>query len=49
MARQLIESDRAEPAQLLQLNVPKQEIAHRRDRHRSMADRELPRNSGSAG
>ena len=49
MSQQLTESDRAVLAQLLQLKVPKKEIAQRLRKHRSTVYRELARNTGPVG
>ena len=49
MHKQFTEWDRAVLAQLLALQVPKQEIAARLKKHRSSIDRELQRNSGPLG
>jgi transposase, IS30 family len=49
MSKQLTPSDRAVLAELLQLKVPKQEIARRLHKHRSTMYRELKRNSGPVG
>jgi IS30 family transposase len=49
MSQQLTESDRAVLAQLLQLKVPKKEIARRLHKHRSTVHRELTRNTGPVG
>src|SRR5580658_7003113 len=49
MSRQLTESDRAVLAELLDLNVPKTEIARRLHKHRATIYRELARNTGPVG
>jgi IS30 family transposase len=49
MSRQLTESDRAVLAQLLQLDLPKKEIAKLLGKHRSTVYRELNRNTGPVG
>jgi IS30 family transposase len=49
MSTQLTQSDRAVLAQLLELKVPKKEIAHRLHKHRSTIYRELVRNTGPIG
>lgn len=49
MPNQLTQSDRAVLAQLVELKVPKQEIAKRLDKHRSTIYRELARNTGPCG
>jgi len=49
MPSQLTQSDRAVLAQLIQMNVPKQEIAERLQKHRSTIYRELARNTGPIG
>jgi len=49
MCQQLTESDRAVLAQLLELKVPKKEIARRLHKHRAPIYRELARNSGPMG
>jgi len=49
MSQQLTEADRAVLAQLLELNVPKTEIAQRLHKHRSSIYRELARNTGPVG
>jgi transposase, IS30 family len=49
MSQQFTESDRAVLAQLLALELPKQEIASRLKKHRSSIYRELNRNSGPLG
>ena len=49
MSQQLTESDRAVLAQLLELKVPKKEIARRLRKHRSNIYRELARNTGPVG
>ena len=49
MPNQLTESDRAVLAQLLQLKMPKQEIAKRLRKHRSTVYRELARNTSPIG
>jgi IS30 family transposase len=49
MSQQFTESDRAVLAQLLALEIPKQEIAARLKKHRSSIYRELARNSGPLG
>jgi IS30 family transposase len=49
MSRQFTESDRAVLAQLLALQLSKQEIAARLKKHRSAIYRELARNSGPLG
>jgi transposase, IS30 family len=49
MSRQLTESDRAVLAELLDLNVPKTEIARRLHKHRATIHRELARNTGPVG
>src|SRR6476646_5283811 len=49
MSKQLTPSDRAVLAELLQLKVPKQEIARRLHKHRSTMYRELKRNTSPVG
>jgi len=49
MSRQLTPEDRAVLAQLLELKVPKKEIARRLHKHRSSIYRELDRNTGPVG
>lgn len=49
MSQQLTESDRAVLAHLLELKVPKKEIARRLHKHRSSIYRELARNTGPIG
>lgn len=49
MPNQLTESDRAVLSQLLELKVPKKEIARRLRKHRSTVYRELARNSSPIG
>ena len=49
MSKQLTESDRAVLAQLLELKVPKKEIARRLHKHRSTVYGELARNTGPLG
>jgi len=49
MSQQLTEADRAVLAQLLELKVPKTEIAQRLHKHRSSIYRELARNTGPVG
>jgi transposase, IS30 family len=49
MHEQLTPADRAVLAQLLELNVPKNEIARRLGKHRSTIYRELARNRGPRG
>ena len=49
MSKQFTESDRAVLAQLLELKVPKREIARRLHKHRSSVHRELARNTGPRG
>jgi IS30 family transposase len=49
MSQQLTESDRAVLAQLLELKVPKKQIAERLHKHRSSVYRELARNAGPVG
>jgi IS30 family transposase len=49
MSRQFTESDRAVLAELLELKIPKGEIARRLRKHRSSVHRELARNSSPIG
>jgi transposase, IS30 family len=49
MSQQLTQSDRAVLAQLLELKMPKLEIARRLHKHRSTVYRELARNTGPVG